>query len=646
MSMPREADAPGSTTREPSADRANGLDLSRDTYRVTSKVAQPLPLIRRGEDGSEKVHTTIPPFGSRKFTWPLLATLDYEPLLEAEQITLQVVEPEYTLTNKTSRRIGIESVGEGRPLVIPAFGSRRLSLSILKQYRYEPWRQMNLIEVTRIAAPEEPTIEDDLSSLYAAGAVILPVALGIVAGVLGRSTVEIWRYLQLFFLVYVIIGVVGAIVTRMREGQLARLVNAGLLISFALLPILLVVGLFGDGAALLQPERLSSGALGRGLQFFLILLFSLLPGLLFFQFERQQVTSIREKLLREIMMLNPSVVTLDDARITYGTLVDEVSGTVGESSRQYAVLGTNFSLLLSTWLISFGWLFTVSPIGPISALDEGPLIAALTPGRTALGFAFLGAYLFALNMIFRRYIRGDLTPKAYNHIIVRILTTLILVWVISVLPGLDAPESWLLVAVAFLVGIFPESGLALIQDAVRNVRFLANVFPSLREKHPVTDLDGINLYDRVRLLEEGIESIDNLVHINPIELMVRTRMPTARLVDLVDQALLYLHVRGVRENGVHQDHLRRLHAYGILNATTLLQVYELSSDADQNRLMALLGPEDPAHPRRLRMIYYAILDHKWIPYLRHWRATGDVSERVFSLQDFYSTGLVARPGAG
>jgi hypothetical protein len=68
---------------------------------------------------------------------------------------------------------------------------------------------------------------------------------------------------------------------------------------------------------------------------------------------------------------------------------------------------------------------------------------------------------------------------------------------------------------------------------------------SLLERDPLTELEGVNLYDRARLSEEGVDNIENLAHHNMIHLLVQTRIPVSRLVDMFDQAILYLHLRGV-----------------------------------------------------------------------------------------------------
>ena len=64
----------------------------------------------------------------------------------------------------------------------------------------------------------------------------------------------------------------------------------------------------------------------------------------------------------------------------------------------------------------------------------------------------------------------------------------------------------------------------------------------IAERDPLTNLEGIDLYDRARLLDEGVSNVEGLAHHDLIELMLQTRIPAPRLVDWIDQAILYLHV--------------------------------------------------------------------------------------------------------
>jgi hypothetical protein len=138
------------------------------------------------------------------------------------------------------------------------------------------------------------------------------------------------------------------------------------------------------------------------------------------------------------------------------------------------------------------------------------------------------------------------------------------------------------------------------------------------EAHVVTVLDGINLYDRARLLEEGVESVENLAHSSLVELILRTRIPTARLVDLFDQAILYLHLATGDEPP--RDSWGLLRSYGIRTATDLLVACERLPRQSREAVLGLLpDTKGTKGVSRLRVIREVLQDDEWIVYLQHWR---------------------------
>ena len=125
----------------------------------------------------------------------------------------------------------------------------------------------------------------------------------------------------------------------------------------------------------------------------------------------------------------------------------------------------------------------------------------------------------------------------------------------------------MMLLLAFFIGIVPETAIAIVQDLLQQWKPIARAVPSLGEEHPLSRLDGMTLYDRSHLLEVGIENIESLAHHNIVDIMLWTRIPTARLVDLVDQAILYLHLRGpvlaTRQGGDTDEARRLLARHGI-----------------------------------------------------------------------------------
>jgi hypothetical protein len=223
-------------------------------------------------------------------------------------------------------------------------------------------------------------------------------------------------------------------------------------------------------------------------------------------------------------------------------------------------------IFVATAVLAAGW---------TAMLSQGPVYSASAMTvKDVLGFGFAGAYVFILQMLMRRYFQSDLKPSAYIAAVVRVITVLITVLVVHRVwrdgqtPGQEA-------AVAFIIGFFPLMGIQFLQ---RLATLALRVFvPSLRNAYPLSDLDGLNIWYEARLLEEGIEDMQNLSTANLVDVILHTRVPVGRLVDWVDQALLYLHLELPSPQGRRLGHgkpaeessrvkLRRL---GIRSATAL-----------------------------------------------------------------------------
>jgi hypothetical protein len=403
-----------------------------------------------------------------------------------------------------------------------------------------------------------------------------------------------------------------------------------MLIGFGLPLIPTVLGFPGDGA--------DTTASSEFLVFWMILrwlfvgMAASMPALMYFLFYRAEVRTLRETFLRDIVQMSPNLGTIDAAEGLYGARIDEVYGNA-DSPRE--LLGTHLPILASTLLITLGWLIAM----PLIDEPEANFMSAFQ--KTTLSFGFLGAYFYVLNMVFRRYVRSDLGPKVYSHISVRMLTTLVLVQVLGLLPVVDIAAMKVL---AFFVGIVPETAFVTLQDFLKSFRLLKSHLPALHESCPLTDLEGLSLYDRARLLEEGIENVENLAHHNLVDLLLCTRIPTDRLVDLVDQAILYLHVAPRRSNDHSErgqpdvNDLTRLRRYGIRTATDLIQAYDAAQKKGRKNEAALLSLLDdagePRGPSRLGVILSTLLDDTWLNWLRQWMHRTEFSQKVCHLEEF------------
>jgi hypothetical protein len=227
-----------------------------------------------------------------------------------------------------------------------------------------------------------------------------------------------------------------------------------------------------------------------------------------------------------------------------------------------------FPVFLTTLVFALGW---VTVLWRDFAFEKPPAFP-----EDALCFAFMGAYLFSLQALVRRFFQADLKMGAYVSSTVRTATALIVV----LGPGLLLQDgSYATFAVAcFMVGFFPLVGIQAMQRLTALA--LRVVVPTLRTTYPLSDLDGLTVWYESRLLELGVEDAQNLATANLVDVLLHSRVPVARLIDWVDQAILYLHLnpqpRG-KDKSVpsDRDRLRRL---GIRSATALEEAVTLRGD--------------------------------------------------------------------
>jgi len=275
-----------------------------------------------------------------------------------------------------------------------------------------------------------------------------------------------------------------------------------------------------------------------------------------------------------------------DGRAAHQKRGHEASVDETEDRSVLREIDTLVPVLLTTFLLTLGWMTVIaSPAffskGTSTLLDE-------------VRSGFLGAYVFILQFLVRRYFQNDLKPSAYLAATERLAVVPITIVALHVLlptgGQLDIP-------VAFSVGVFPVMGLRAINSLA--ARALRTFVPSVENPYPLSDLDGMTIWYEARLLEEGIEDMQSLVTANVVDLMLHTRIPVGRLADWMDQAHLYLHLspiitgsRSHRLAATATGDRFTLRRYGIRAATDLEDAfagYASRSDDDVR-----LEPDDRA----------------------------------------------------
>jgi len=208
-------------------------------------------------------------------------------------------------------------------------------------------------------------------------------------------------------------------------------------------------------------------------------------------------------------------------------------------------------------------------------------VAVYTPISSPVRFAFLGAYFFALQLLFRRYIRRDLRASAYVAVSLRIIIAVISIWVavevVAMAPEflVTSPqqkhsiEKFMLV-LGFVIGVFPRVAWQVIQSGLKRVGSI--IVPALETQLPLRDLDGLTVWHEARLEEEDIENIPNMATADVVDLFINTRFPADRIIDWVDQAILYTTL-GPDPDGDTMCPRKHLAQFGIRDATSLIENY-------------------------------------------------------------------------
>ena len=254
---------------------------------------------------------------------------------------------------------------------------------------------------------------------------------------------------------------------------------------------------------------------------------------------------------------------------------------------------TTIPVVIATLLIGFGWFITLPPWTAGDVPEDTTIIEklghVLCPTKLTVHFAFLGAYFFALQMMFRRYVLKDLRANAFMATTMRIILAVIGTW--AILQGVTLMDimdkeinenSSQMLVIGFVIGAFPPVAWEMIQIAFRKATGAKYLVPSLSSEMPVSELDGLTVWHEARLQEEDVENVPNMATADIVDLMLHTRFPPDRIIDWVDQAILYTQLgidkRKADEQGLTIQKTRRLQlgAHGIRTASALLEAYDKS----------------------------------------------------------------------
>jgi hypothetical protein len=331
----------------------------------------------------------------------------------------------------------------------------------------------------------------------------------------------------------------------------------------------------------------------------------------------------------------------------YGPVQDEAKEEVLQQRKAIGLGRVTFTtvfaseaavpVLIATFLMALMWVVTLPPVRspnlvaallPSKIVDSEPAFDpgqapwrnALTPNLSPVTAAFLGAYFFSLQLLFRRYVRRDIRPSAYVGSVLRMLLVVIGIWVIQWLGPLVVRTETRqgLIVLAFTIGVFPRVLLQVIEAALKKLVPSA-VLPSLQSDLPISDLDGLTVWHEARLEDEDIENMPNMASADILELMLNTRFSPDRLVDWVDQAILYTALGPSLDKKATNDPRLILRGHGIRTATALIEAQRRSADLHKD-VDAFEQILDGAPRRKIRSLIDAVEQNPNIPLIQAWRS--------------------------
>jgi hypothetical protein len=559
----------------------------------------------------------------------LRATTSIDPRTLAGDVADADVPVLIDLSSCIPARLSVRTTGPGR-LVIPPLGTVRVDAATVDLEQLRVAQDAGVLAVSEVEGA--PMGVGAVWAMLCAAVVVLAAAIGLavnktdarpiplVAGIIVALILAgcaVWAVPALAPLKEACLQLPA----RLRE---AIVFGLAAMIVFALPGAILY---FGSNVPHLWHEAQHDHAyavalIGVGVKFVCVVGASALPVLLYFIFDRERMLTLRQRVTRNIFRLDPRVRTLREIDAKYGQWLDEAFGR--EPSETRFLPGTRWPILVATAVLTLGWAIALLDTDAAVSHQHVELASLIAPAPSAPTFAFLGAYFFTLNSTLRGFVRGDLRPKTYAQVATRIVGSVVLAFTIERLlrgVGMEQTSASLLLF-AFLAGVVPETVLIRLQEASRGfVRSRAarrEIDHASRtyEPEPLTRLQGIDIYDRARLLDEGVTNVEGLAHHDVIELLLKTRIPATRLVDWVDQAILFIHCTD-GENGAASSAYHHLRVHGIRTATDLRSAY---AEATDKAAFLRIVPSPRGTPPVLAVILDAIAEENWIDNLTHWNA--------------------------
>lgn len=221
-----------------------------------------------------------------------------------------------------------------------------------------------------------------------------------------------------------------------------------------------------------------------------------------------------------------------------------------------------------------------------------------------MAFSIMGSYISASQYIYRRFSTIDLTPGNFFSVGLRmILAALVSLMLSYVFDHTLVVETDLILVVAFLTGIFPDTGFKILLKKTK-------IFSSARESEAVNyslDLiEGVSEMHKIRLYEIGIDNVQNLAQFNFFMLIIKTPFPVRTLLDWMSQAKLIIEF---------QEDFHALQKVGVRSVTDYLDAVDGNRPELFEEISRICGIEKLA----LEVNYKNISNDQSVTLLMHFR---------------------------
>ncbi len=198
------------------------------------------------------------------------------------------------------------------------------------------------------------------------------------------------------------------------------------------------------------------------------------------------------------------------------------------------------------------------------------------PAMVALTFGFLGALVFCLMETLVRFNHADLYPKTFLFFTVRFVVSASIALILS----FYLMEDWPIILSAlifFLIGYFPERAIKYLDEKM--TKYLG-MRTSAYEPIPLTSIQGLTNEKALRLRDNGVDDVQNLVTWDPDDLERETPFTGEMLRDWIGQSILIIHA---------PEKVAQLRAMGIRTIMDLNTLVSKESGASPDDRTSRLG---------------------------------------------------------